>query len=351
MAMSVVAFGLFQPWLYGFLTTLFMHGEWFGLGYTLLVIHAFLWPSDHAQDTPEMLFPFQVWLSWIYLPGAWVAVAFVHTFGSPKLVDPHLLEQQSPRSRFTLTGAATHAFVMGWLALFAAINFFFKRYSKTGMSPFDPSLSDAESNAAGGITLAVAVILLAWSNWAMGWNADPEQGRASRRNLKYFWVLAGVMWIGFVHDYITDVVYAGAVAWLPGGVTLAVFAVLMLVVAPLVAARVSAHTDLDPFYGHQRRAFRFFFAAFLVAALALVIAWILNNVTDANEIVIFSALVGYSVGIVVVMDLAASRMKGPGGEPYNLLGTRFGQQQKRRRKAKATDVDTQADEPAMLDFA
>ena len=332
MAMSVVAFGLFQLFHYAFLTTLFTHDLWFGLAFSLVVIHVILWTADHAHDTPEMLFPLQVYWSLCYPLGWLAAVAFVHLFGTPKLIDVAATGGNgvSGRRPSFRRSVAVAMFVFGWIAAFASINFFMKRFSTAGMSPFDPSVTDHASNLAGVATLVLAAILVVASTAMLAGSKDPM----SWVSIKYLWILGSVIWTGFIHDYLTDVTYAGAVAWPPGGAMLAAFAVVMLVVGPILALFIPVNTDLDPFYRRRRRTWRFFGSAFAAVAGALIVAWVLNVVTNGNEVTIFAALAAYTVVLSLVLLLVARSLAGPSGKSYVLLSTRaYGRSSSKRLRA------------------
>ena len=141
-------------------------------------------------------------------------------------------------------------------------------------------------------------------------------------SIKYLWILATVIWTGFIHDYITDVMFAGEVDWLPGGAMLVAFAVVMLVVGPLLALFIPTNADLDPFYRHRRRTWRFFGAAFAAVAGALIVAWVLNVETNGNEVTIFGALAVYTLVLFLVLLLVARSLAGPSTKSYALLSTR-----------------------------
>lgn len=319
MAMAVVAFGLFQIWHYAFLMGIFTHSLWIGWSFVMVVSHAFLWTADHAHDTPEMLFPIQVWWTFQYLVG-WIASAmFVHYFGTPKLVDASSMHARaSGRPMMTLRGVGSLAFFLGWLALFGAINFFMKRFSTTGMSPYDPLFSDADSNLAGWLTGLTGLGLVGCSTWRMAVSED----EFARITIKYLWVLCSVIWTLFVHDYMTDVMFAGAVDWLPGGIQFIVFTIVMIVVGPLMSIFINVTAKTDPFYLHRRRTWRFFGAAFLAVAGAHLPSWFINVLTNGNEVYIFFALAVYTALLGVVIYFVAASMQKQTKEGYTLLNTR-----------------------------
>jgi predicted ribosomally synthesized peptide with SipW-like signal peptide len=330
MAMSVVAFGLFQIWMYGFILTIFSHSFWWAYGFVLLIVHAFLWTADHAHDTPEMLFPLQVWWTFIYPFGAAGAAAFVHFFGTPKLIDISILHVDSAtkRPRFGVLGMGTLAFVWGWIAVFAAINFLMLRFSDTGMSPFDPTWSDASSNLAGGLCAAAAAILTLGSTWALWTDSDPDNANASRRNIKYLWILGVIIWTGYVHDVLSEM----EATWPPGGIMLAVFFGLTIIIAPQLAIRVpgyvSKNGNLDPFTGRGNRvsnAYKFFGAIFATTAGALILSWVLNVLTDSNEVIIFVSLIGYTALLIVVIAVVSNYLAEHPSEPFYLLTRRTGE--------------------------
>ena len=283
----VLAFGVFQPWMYAFLTTLFSHNFYYGFLLTIFVIDVFLFPADHSMDDPVTLLILFVWYPTIAIFGAIVALFASSRLRLPLLIDTRVVVPgKDMLPRWTLASVGTFVFTWAWIVFFAGINFVMRRFSITGMSPIG-GISDTASIGIGVFLLIVFAVAIIVVTVLMARGSD-----VAKRNIKYLWLLAFLSWTGFIHDVLSGDIARPA----PGGIQLAVLTVLILIAIPLFFYIPSA-PKLDVYCYHHsiRNALTFLgiFAALLLPAL--IVAWATNNISSGDHISVWVALVIYSL--------------------------------------------------------
>ncbi len=297
MSEFVLAFGVFQIWMYGFLTTLFSHSFWWGYAIVLIVVHAFLFTADHSGGDPPTLLVLQVWWTFTYPFGALVALIAVSRFNLPVLID---VSELNEKRRWTWASIGTYLFVWAWLFFFAGINFVLLRFTKTGISPIG-DFSDSLSRGLGVFLLALVAILVIVLTVLMARGSD-----IAKRNVKYLWLLAFLSWTGYVHDTLEarGIVKRPG----PGGIMLAVLIALILLSAPLFYY-IPSSRRLDPYHRNWRSTWLFLLVLAALLVPALVVGWIAKNASQGDHVAVFVALVVYSVvavGIVVGVSILFS---------------------------------------------
>lgn len=272
--------------MYGFITAFFTQSFWWGYALILIVVHAFLFTADHANDDPQTLLILQVWWTFTYPFGAAVGLFAAWWLSFRKLVSTPVLIN----GRLTRASVGTFVFVWAWLIFFAGINFVNLRFSKTGISPIG-GIEDSVSIAAG-ITLLTVFAFLALG--ATVYMADSRFPRANV-NIKYLWIMIFLTWTGFIHDALDgDLDRPG-----PGGLMLAVLVAVILLTIPLIY--YIPGPKLDPYYRNIGRTLFFLGIFALILLSAQITGWITNNVSKGDHIAVFTALVIYSVVIAFVI--------------------------------------------------
>ncbi len=283
----VLAYGVFQPWMYGFITAYFTHSFWYGYFLTLAVISSFLFPADHSMDDPVTLLILFVWYTWIILFGVVIGLFASTHLRLPQLIDVRaVIHKRDMLPRWTVASLGTLAFTFAWIGFFAGINFVMLRFSKTGMSPIG-GISDTASIGIGvfllilfTVTIIVATVLMA------------RGSAVAKRNIKYLWLMAFLTWTGFIHDVLSGDIQRPA----PGGIQLAVLVALIAIAIPLFYYIPSA-PHIDPYCYHHSIVNALTFLGIFAALLlpALIVAWVTNNISSGDHIAVWVALVVYSV--------------------------------------------------------
>ena len=287
MAALVVSFGIFQLWMYGFVSTIFSHSFWWGYALSLIVINAFIFTADHANDSPDNLFIIFVWWTFTYPIGSSVALMAVLTLDLPKLININVLNEKEKWAVWTVV---TFVFVWGWIVFYAGINFVLLRFTKTGMSPIG-GISDSDSTAAGIILLAIFVSTVVVVTIGTIYSKD----KIAKRNLKYLYLMAFLVWTGFIHDS-----QSGDIPepW-PGVLMLAALVVLIALAIPLFYYIPAS--DLDPYHRNISGTLVFLGVFALLLLPAQMLGWFTNDTTDGDHIAVFFVILVYSAVVVLIM--------------------------------------------------
>jgi len=292
----VMGFGLFQMWMYGFITTFMTHSFWFGYAFALVITHTVLFPADHSQDSPELLMWIEVWLTALYPAGALTALVAIDRFKIPRLWKPNALSHDGLTSMFTKASVGAFIYICSWYGLFLGINYAALRFTTTGMSPIGAP-DEANSILYGVIIIVVSVALIVISTL---WLSLPAFGRVTAETAmtaKYMWITTFIIWSGFIHDILAPRLGRP----FPGLLQL-----LTQIVLLFLAAIASNNIGLKRFKGDDplfknKLSWTFFLVLGSLLIGANVCGWVTNLLTEADWSSITIVLYFYSVIASVIV--------------------------------------------------
>ncbi len=324
MSEFVLAFGVFQLWMYGFVSTIFSHSFWWGYALSLIVIDALLFTADHANDDAVTLLVLFVWWTFTYPIGSFVALMTITTLDFPRLIDINIL---GPNEKFEIWNAITFFFTWSWLMLYAGVNFVLLRFSKTGMSPIG-GISDEDSISIGIVLLVLSGIIFVLVFVITYGSRDP----IAMSNLKYLVLMAFLVWTGFIHDFLFgDIPYP----W-PGVIMLAALIGLIFLAIPLFYYWGGNWwpLDRDPYYLEIGKTLTFLTVFGIILIPAQIIGWTTNDITNGNHIAVFLLLLGYSI-LVCFSLLAVKYIFAASSEEAKKNGTIAGRKSTRKKSKKS----------------